>query len=191
MQQARAVAQRRRYKAHHRREHLKTHYDPIAYGHEHVPVSPVLNLTLTKIDELKIVEFTVISGDRRAGVAERFGHSSQLYLFEHQHDPGFNPANPPLTSTHEYRNGGENGRYPGYSGTPAYPKVPVGKHLGPHELGLDLASNAQATAFCEATAKVGLHFFQPYPTGSELHHVNCRMEIEELIRWLVRKGVIR
>lgn len=190
-QHALAPARRRRYKAKRRRHHLKTHYDPIAYGREHVPVSPILSLTLTQVDKLEVVQFTVISGDRRAGVAERFGHSSQAYLFDHQNDPGFNPANPPLTSTHEYRNGGENPRYPGYVGGAAYPKVPVGKHLAPHELGLDLGSNDEATAFCRAVERVGLHFFQPYPTGSELHHVNCRMTADELIRWLIKHKVIR
>jgi hypothetical protein len=190
-QVARAAVERRRNQAHHRRHHLETHYDPVAYGREHVPVPPVLGLTLEKIDKLEIVQFTLISGDRRAGVAERFGHSSQTYLFLHQNDPGFNPANPPLTSTHEYRNGGENPRYPGYVGGPAFPRVPMGKLLGPQALGLDLASNGEATAFCRAVAKHGLDFFQPYPTGSELHHICCRMSAEDLVMWLVHHKVIR
>lgn len=190
-QHLRAAQRRRKYKATKRRHHLKTHYDPVAYGREHNPVSPILALTLTEVDRLDIVAFTVISGDRRAGVAERFGHSSQAYLWLHQNDPGFNPANPPGTSTHEYRNGGTSKLAPGFVGGPAYPKVPTGKLLPPHELGLDLASNDQASAFCHETAKVGLHFFQPYPTGSELHHINCRMEASALIDWLVHRKVIR
>lgn len=190
-QHLRAAQRRRKYKAAKRRDHLRTHYDPIAYGAERIPVSPILALTLHEVDKLHIVSFTAISGDRRAGVAERFGHSSQTYLWLHQHDPGFNPANPPLTSTHEYRNGGTSKLAPGYVGGPAYPKVPTGKLLSPHQLGIDLASNEQATAFCHATAEVGLHFFQPYPTGSELHHVNNRMEMHDLVDWLVDRKVIR
>lgn len=190
-QHLRAAARRRKYKAAKRREHLRTHYDPIAYGAEHIPVSPILSLTLREVDKLRIVSFTAISGDRRAGVAERFGHSSQTYLWLHQNDPGFNPANPPLTSTHEYRNGGTSKLAPGFVGGAAYPHVPVGAHLRPHQLGIDLASNAQASEFCSAVAKVGLHFFQPYPTGSELHHIGCRMEMHALIDWLVDRKVIR
>jgi hypothetical protein len=190
-QAARAAARRRHYRAQRRRKHLRTHYDPIAYGRERVPVSPILSLTLDKVDKLEIVQFTVISGDRRAGVAERFGHSSQEYLFLHQSEPGFNPANPPLTSTHEYRNGGENPRYPGYVGTPAFPRLKLGELLPPQLLGLDMASNGQAGVFCKETAKAGLHFFQPYQSGSELHHVCCRMTMNELIEWLHKHRVIR
>jgi hypothetical protein len=190
-QHLRAASRRRKYKARKRRHHLKTHYDPIAYGGQHIPVSPILSLTLRHVDKLHIVSFTAISGDRRAGVAERFGHSSQLYLWLHQHDPGFNPANPPGTSTPEYRNGGTSKLSPGYVGGPAYPKVSTGKLLAPHELGIDLASNEEATNFCHAVERVGLHFFQPYPTGSELHHVNCRMTVDALVGWLVNRNVIR
>lgn len=190
-QHLRAAQRRHKYKARKRRDHLRKHYDPIAYGAEHIPVSPILSLTLTEVDKLKVVSFTAISGDRRAGVAERFGHSSQTYLWLHQNDPGFNPANPPLTSTHEYRNGGTSKLAPGFVGGPAYPGVPIGKLLAPHELGIDLASNEQATAFCNALERVGLHFFQPYPTGSELHHVNCRMTVNALIDWLIEHKVIR
>lgn len=191
IQKAHTRRRTRKYKAAKRRKHLKTHYDPIAYGREGVPVSSILKLTLSAVDDLEIVQFTVISGDRRAGVAERFGRSSQEYLFLHQNDPGFNPANPPLTSTHEYRNGGQNGRYPGYIGTPAFPRIPVGALLPPQMLGLDLASNGEATEFCNEVEKVGLHFFQPYPTGSELHHICCRMKATELIEWLVDHKVVR
>lgn len=191
VQRARAIAKTRQYKAAKRREHLATHYDPIAYGTEHVPVSPILKLTLDEVDKLEIVEFTVISGDRRAGVAERFGHSSQAYLFEHQNEPGFNPANPPLTSTHEYRNGGASKLVPGYVGTPAFPRMPTGALLSPHQLGIDLASNTQASIFCRQVDKVGLHFFQPYDTDSELHHVDCRMRAEALIKWLAVRKAIR
>jgi len=190
--QAEKTAERHRhYKAKARRTHLKKHRDPIAYGHEHVPVSPILSLTFTEIDRLKIVAFTAISGDRREGVAEKFGHSSQAYLFAHQNDPGFNPANPPGTSPHEYRNGGPSPVQPSFVGTPAYPRMAAGAELSPHQLGIDLASNAQASAFCHEVEKVGLHFFQPYDTASELHHIQCRMTAETLIEWLVKHGVIR
>jgi hypothetical protein len=185
------AAHARRARARRRRDHLRTSYDPIAYGHEHVPISPVLDLTLTHLDKLQVVEFTVISGDRRAGVAEKFGHDSQLYLFEHQNDPGFNPANPPLTSSHEYKNGGSNPRFPGYVGGPAFPRIKLGAKLKPQQLGIDLGSNEEASRFCSEVKHVDLEFFQPYNTGSELHHVCCRMGMDELIKWLEHHHVIR
>jgi hypothetical protein len=42
---------------------------------------------------------TVLSGYR--------SHQEQQYLFDHQHDPGFNPANPPGKSNHEAIPNGE------------------------------------------------------------------------------------
>ncbi len=189
--QARAAVNAKRVlKSAKRREHLTTHRDPVAYGREHVPVSPILLLTFERVDELKLLDFTVISGDRRAGVAEKFGHDSQTYLWEHQNDPGFNPANPPGTSPHEYKNGGPSKLMPGFVGGPAYPRMKVGAELDPHELGIDMGSNAEASAFCAAVESHGLHFFQPYDTGSELHHVQCRMKAEALITWLVHQHVI-
>lgn len=168
-----------------RRKHLRTSYDAVSYGSQTIPVSPILRLVLTECDKLGI-PFVAISGDRRAGVAERFGHSSQAALYQGfiEGRPGFLPANPPGQSSHEYRNGGA-------QGGPAFPRIARGAKLRPHQLGLDLASNAEATNFCNEAARHGLHFFQPYPTGTELHHICCRMGAKDLIRWLVKRGVIK
>lgn len=184
MPKSRPSAAARRKRARH--THLKTSRKPVKYGSQGVPVSEILSLTFTVCDKLRI-PFVVISGDRRDGV-DLFGHSSQKYLWEHQNDPGFNPANPPGTSTHEYRNGGTKN---GYTGTPAYPNIAAGKILGPEHLGVDLGSNDQASQFCGDAAEHGLHFFQPYPTSSELHHVNCKMTGHELIVWLEKHGAIK
>lgn len=170
-------------KAKKRRDHIRHAYDPHAF--DTCPVPPSIYLILGDCRD-EGISFGVISADRRAGVAERFGHSSQAALYNHWRngDPGYLPANPPGSSTHEYFNGGN-------GGTPAFPRLAVGLHLPPNLLGLDLRSNAEATAFCRAADEIGWHFFQPYPTTSEAHHVCLRMPMEKTVRHLVKRGVIR
>lgn len=160
-----------------RRRHLRRSKDPV--GFDHTPVSPILHRVLSDCREHLQVRFEVISGDRRDGVAQHFGKMSQKELWEcwvHFRDTGrcscssCNPANPPGTTTHTYRNGGT---VNGVTGTPAYHTLfPFGAVLPPWALGLDLANNDQATALKEHATRLGYHFFQPYNSGSELHHLN-------------------
>lgn len=154
-----------------RRRH-KLRHSHAPQGFDGCPVSPIVHAVLTDCREHGI-NFTVISGDRRNHVAQRFGHSSQKQLWDcyqaylatgHCNCGSCNPANPPGHSTHEYRDG--SGSYP-------YGR-PDGAKLAPWMLGLDLASNEEASAFCAAANRLGYTFFQPYNTGSELHHVNLR-----------------
>lgn len=170
------AGERRRYLAHTKK--------PRSYGRNTIAVSPLLKLILVEYDEIGI-PFVVISGDRRDGV-ELFGGSSQKELYDKWRAgvPGYLPANPPGQSTHEYRNGGS-------TGTPAYPGRKRGAVLPPQCLGLDLSSNGEASNFCDRTRAAGLPFFQPYPTTSELHHVNAKFSIRDAFRWLERRGVIK
>lgn len=103
----------------------------------------------------------LVSGDRRAGVAEKYGKSSQAALyfgFEHGL-PGFLPANPPGHSSHELRDGPGNLPYPGQDGSA----------LQWWQLGLDVSEWDQLVAVAK---RLGYNLQQPYHSGSELHHVN-------------------
>jgi hypothetical protein len=148
------------------RQHLRRSKSP--KGFDGCPVSPIVHAVLKDCRDHGIT-FGIISADRRDGVAQKFGKSSQLQLWNlYQSGQGL-PANPPLTSTHEYRNGGTS-KYG--TGTPAYhTKFPVGAVLPPWGLGLDFRSNDEATSFIGHAKTLGYHFFQPYNTGSELHHL--------------------
>jgi hypothetical protein len=152
------------------RQHLRRSKKP--KGFDGCPVSPVVFEVLTDCRRHLDFSFQIISADRRDGVAQRFGHSSQKQLWDAYQAGHGNPANPPLTSTHEYKNGGTNPRYPNVSGSPAYhTKFRTGATLPSWALGLDFASNDQATAFIGHARDLGYHFFQPYQSGSELHHL--------------------
>lgn len=99
------------------------------------------------------------SSDRRAGVAERFGHQSQAALYDgfRRGRPGFLPANPPGYSSHELRSDGSRlfGRR--------------GRKLAWFELGLDVD---QDTALVTRLRDMGVDARHPYDTPSEAHHVN-------------------
>lgn len=103
--------------------------------------------------------FTVVSGDRRRGVAERFGKKSQAALFNCwvARVPGCNPANPPGRSTHELRSDGV-----------AY-RGPVGRKLSWWQLGLDISG---ATSLLATLDRLGYKVRRPYPDGREAHHLN-------------------
>lgn len=151
------------------RQHLRQSKSP--KGFDTCPVSPILHAVLTDCREHGIA-FGIISADRRDGIAQRFGHSSQLQLWNLYQSGQGNPANPPGTSTHEYRNGGTNPKYPGVSGSIAYhTKFKLGAILPPWALGLDFRSNDEASRFVQAAKGLGYEFFQPYNSGSELHHL--------------------
>jgi hypothetical protein len=147
-----------------KRDGLLSDYSPEAF--DTCPVSHVVALVLDDCRDHGI-SFGVISGDRRDGIAQRFGHQSQAQVYAAFLAGTGLPANPPNSSTHEYVNGGN-------GGTPAFSSAPAGAKLDASKLGLDLRSNAEASAFCAAAAKLGYDVFQPYKTGTELHHVCIR-----------------
>jgi hypothetical protein len=162
-----ALSQRAR-KARHKMRHSKT---PV--GFDGVPVSPIVHHVLQDVREHSRRHFTLISADRRNLPAVRkFGHAIQADLWKAwvNHEPGANPANPPGTSTHEYRNGGTN---QGVTGSIAYHTLfAFGATLPPWGLGLDFASPADAEVFIEEAKRHGYPAFLPYPGTSEAHHVN-------------------
>lgn len=112
------------------------------------------------------------SSDRRLGVAERFGKSSQAALYRawQRREPGANPANPPGFSSHELRS----------DGTALFGKR--GRKLNWYELGLDASDSARLVA---ELRHLGVDARHPYTSPSEAHHVNV---VTDPTRVLVRLG---
>jgi hypothetical protein len=102
---------------------------------------------------------TLNSSDRRQGVAERYGHSSQAALYRGwvARRPGFLPANPPGFSSHELRS----------DGSPLFGRR--GHRLPWWQLGLDVNEDAKLVAILRVLDVDARH---PYHTASEAHHVN-------------------
>lgn len=102
---------------------------------------------------------TLVSADRRKGVAERYGKMSQFALWVGwlARKAGFNPANPPGRSTHELRSDGV-----------AY-RGPVGRPLAWWQLGLDVT---YADELRKILRLKGYDVRRPYPDGREAHHLN-------------------
>lgn len=108
------------------------------------------------------VEFQVNSADRRYGVAEKFGKSSQQKLWDgwKRHLPGFFPANPPGFSSHELKSDGN--RVYG----------PRGRSIPNYMLGIDAVDRPGGDA-AELVLWLRAHGYgaiRPYATGSERHH---------------------
>lgn len=115
---------------------------------------------------------TLTSADRRKGIPERYGKLSQAALYAGwiAHKLGFNPANPPGRSTHELRSDGV-----------AY-RGPVGRPLSWWQEGLDASLADQLRS---VLARLGYDAFQPYKTGSEVHHTN--FHISPVHHWRQRR----
>jgi hypothetical protein len=99
-------------------------------------------------------------GQDAAKLLARFGKHTQAYLYEHQNEPGFNPANPPGFSTHELFNDGM-----------VYPRLRRGAKLEYWQLGIDVDDQDVEDAIA-AAAHYGWHLRRPYSSGSEQHHLN-------------------
>jgi hypothetical protein len=133
---------------------------------------------------------SIYSADRTvAAIAEHnaeFGTNlhAQQYLFDNQGKPGFNPANPPNRTSHCYF----------ADGNPAY-KTPAGAAIAPggaipwYSLGVDLSDVGKVeivTQFLKVAHSLGYQFVQPYPSGSEQHHVvSVKSPIPTLEHWKV------
>jgi hypothetical protein len=118
--------------------------------------------------------FAVLSADRRDAVLQRFNaenHTNlhgQGYLYQHQHDPGFCPADSPNTTSHCLFS----------DGNPTYKvggsQIPAGAQLPNYMLGLDIV-DVGATNTCprlmQALTALGYHVVHPYSAGSEAHHI--------------------
>jgi hypothetical protein len=109
---------------------------------------------------------------------------SQAYLYANQNRPGFNPANPPSTSSHCWKSDGNsaykvNGK-----------QIPAKSELPWYMVGIDLADAGEYESvddFLRVARGLGYEMRQPYPVGGERHHV-CL--IESPISVLERYNVI-
>lgn len=99
------------------------------------------------------------SSDRREGVAERFGRSSQAALYKGwlARKPGFLPANPPGFSSHELRS----------DGSPLFGTR--GQKLPWYQLGLDVSDDQRLVDILRG---LGVGVVHPYRSPSEAHHIN-------------------
>lgn len=142
----------------HKRFLLRVHPGGII-GFDGCPVPRILAAVLSDCGEQGWTG-SVVSCDRRQGIAERFGHSSQAALYDGwiHHRPGFLPANPPGRSTHERRS--DSVPYPG----------PLGRWLRPYQTGIDVTEWDELVA---VAARLGYALHKPYSSASEAHHVNC------------------
>lgn len=126
----------------------------------------------------------LVSGDRREGVAERYGKLSQAKLYAawvawsvrgvilpYMRGQRPNPANRPNQSTHELHSDGK-----------AY-RGPVGRPLAWWQLGLDVT---EADELRRVLVRLGYQAFRPYPDGREAHHVNLRESPTAVLR---RRGI--
>lgn len=108
----------------------------------------------------------VNSANREDGVIRRFNkryHTnlhSQQYLYDHQHEPGFFPANPPELTSHA-----------GHAdGNPHY--GPPGARLPRFKWGIDAVNHpgGDAAHIVFWLSRRGYHALRPYATESERHH---------------------
>jgi len=110
--------------------------------------------------------------------------SIQQYLFDNQHKPGFNPANPPELTSHCYF----------ADGNPAYKNsrgqiIAPGARIPWYSLGIDLHDKGKVEdcrQFLAVAHKLGYEFIQPYSSGAEQHHVIAvKSPIATLEHWNV------
>lgn len=119
---------------------------------------------------------SIFRGTEARRLLAKCGKHDQAYLYAHQHDPGFNPANPPGRSTHECR-----------SDAVAY-RGPVGRRLRWWQVGIDV-DDAHVAAFIAAANRHGWHAHITYPgSASEYHHINLtkRPKYSPAIWWRIR-----
>lgn len=107
---------------------------------------------------------SVYRGQDAAGLLNSIGLHTQAQIYQEWIDGQEpNPANPPGRSTHECRSDGV--AYPG----------PIGRVLEWWQCGMDV-DDAYIEATIAAGAKYGWELFRPYPSGSEYHHLNFRVQ---------------
>lgn len=135
--------------------------------YQHVPIPKNLAPYVRMVcDRASATLNSCYRGQDAEALLNKYGHSSQAQLYygwEHRL-PGYNPANPPGRSTHEQKSDGV-----------AYPNVPAYHGLAWWQIGFDV--NDSDVERCIAAAKVyHWQLFRPYPSGSEYHHLNFRVE---------------
>jgi lysozyme len=144
-------------------------------AYQNVPIFRALALALDHAAE-DGARFTLLSADRRDAVLAKFNRlhgttlHGQQYLYDHQHDPGFFPANRPGTTSHCLCS----------DGNPAYRVgarlIPVGGKLPRWFLGIDAvdagpgAKANDCSMLVGRLERLGYHVTRPYHSGSEAHH---------------------
>ncbi len=140
-----------------------------------VPMFRALALALDHAQE-DGAQFAIWSADRRDDVLTVFNTQNgtnlhgQQFLFDHQKDPGFFPANRPDTSSHCLF----------ADGNPAYrvgaKLIPVGGALPKFFLGIDAsdlgpgAKPNDCSILIGHLERLGYHVTRPYHSGAEAHH---------------------
>jgi hypothetical protein len=101
-------------------------------------------------------------GDAARRLLHRLGKHSQRELYDGYRRglPGYYPANPPGFSSHELRSDGN-----------AVYRKPRGARLAWWQCGMDF-NDQDVPRLKAAAANRGWDLRQPYPTGSEYHHLN-------------------
>lgn len=114
--------------------------------------------------ELNGIPVIPYSGDRRYGVAEKYGKSSQKALYDGfvAGKPGYNPANPPGFSSHELKS----------DGNPLY--GPRGSSIPKFKLGLDVVSapGGDSQRIVNFLNGHGYAAARPYAASNERHHMS-------------------
>jgi hypothetical protein len=138
-----------------------------------VPMFRALALALDHAQE-QGAAFTIASADRRDAVLKKFNkqHGTNLhgqqFLFDHQNEKGFFPANRPSESSHCLFS----------DGNPAYRVgkriIARGQPLPKHFLGIDACdrgSKNDCSRLVGILERLGYHVTRPYHTGAEAHHL--------------------
>jgi hypothetical protein len=118
--------------------------------------------------------FVVTSADRREGVAEAYGKSSQAALYRlYLAGKGY-PANPPGRSSHELRS----------DGNVVY-LTPAGDPISRRMLGIDAVDDGcenSCDQLIQTLNALGIRAVKPYASGAEAHHFIIR-NVFEGIAW--------
>jgi hypothetical protein len=110
---------------------------------------------------------TLVSSDRREGVAERYGKMSQAQLYRLFQRGRGNPANPPGKSSHELRSDGNR-----------VFRTPAGQPLEWWQMGMDVGAPA---SLVYELGGMGVKARQPYSSPSEAHHVNLTSDPTDVL----------
>lgn len=112
--------------------------------------------------------FQLVSADRRDAVLAKFNRAhgthlhGQQYLYDHQHEPGFYPANPPNKTSHCLFS----------DGSSVY-RTPAGGRIPDCMLGIDAIDRGKQNDCAHLVAvlnALGIPAVRPYPGSSEAHH---------------------
>lgn len=133
--------------------------------------------------------FTLVSGDRRDAVLAKFNaeHGTNLhgqqYLYDHQGQPGFYPANPPGRTSHCLFS----------DGNPVY-RTPAGGHLPSYMLGIDAVDDGKENDCSHLVGvlnSLGIHAVRPYPGSAEAHHLVIDRPFASRARYVLIKQAAR